>query len=610
MKYARLKLQMGALCLIASSLVSSAENNIAPEPGSTSRYCQINIPEKPQKTIRLPYQLSFFISPNPNGKEVAVIADFSNRLVNLENLSDGDYLQQGMHDSPLPGYVDPVFTPDGKYITLPDSKFFEYNDAKNNGENAKPIMKGGYGAPYQSIGQVNPKKRQYNYISDPNPVSKKQNIYFTQVKIEKKNFLGIKWEKKVMRKGYVCKNKITGSLPMISPDGKYISYLDQFTQTTKIIRIGKNGKDCKEVLDLGIPTGKVSFNFDENNRQLSFHVERSNYMSGWFSEIEENFSTDAFVFDIDTNNDGRSDESWDIAGIKRLSMTSTPTTGTYYPRFTQDGGIIAARTTLDDEGSPVSNIVQYGPQQINRLQANSTMRVGSNVDHDEFSCPPDSLIAKQYALGKLFSSVCETLHLPDQDKDSILIAPFIDLNSCVELVQDFWEKEWIELNIKNNYANSSTLSSEFDFLDMITKEDLIGICPQQEGKVKKKKSPRLVINQKVQTDAELFEDKCASCHEPTSAKGGIVFFKDDGLGNWSENPEAHNNYSGLDNIVARNSILSLLKTTDEVRNVMPPTEVVINRKEKQRIAQYLMKYVTDDDTKLELQKVIDEYPLN
>ena len=126
-----------------------------------ARYCSLNIPEKPYKTVSLPYGLSFFISPNPNGKEVAVIAGFANRLVDISSMPDGGRVEMGRQDTELPGYVDPVFTPDGKYITLPSSQFFKYSEAKKKGDDAKPMMKQSYGAPYQSIGQPNLRKEEY-----------------------------------------------------------------------------------------------------------------------------------------------------------------------------------------------------------------------------------------------------------------------------------------------------------------------------------------------------------------------------------------------------------------------------------------------------------------
>ena len=100
----------------------------------TQRYCSINVPPKPRKTVKLPYNLSFFISPNPNGEEVAVIADFNNRLVNLSDVPDGHSIVENKDEQVIPGVVDPVFTPDGKYITLPSSKFISYANAKKNGE--------------------------------------------------------------------------------------------------------------------------------------------------------------------------------------------------------------------------------------------------------------------------------------------------------------------------------------------------------------------------------------------------------------------------------------------------------------------------------------------
>ena len=57
---------------------------------------------------------------------------------------------------------------------------------------------------------------------------------------------------------------------MISKDGKYLSYLDENTHTTKIMYIGKKGEECREVIDLGIPTGKVRLTSTQIIKKLPF----------------------------------------------------------------------------------------------------------------------------------------------------------------------------------------------------------------------------------------------------------------------------------------------------------------------------------------------------
>lgn len=566
-----------------------------------STYCSINVPEKPEKTIQLPFQLSFFISPNPNGQEVAVIdAAFANRLILMENLQDKDLADEVKDIILLPGTVDPVFTPDGKYLTLPSSKFYEIEEAKKKGDKAKPIVAAFHGAPYQSVGQPDINVRTYNYISDPNPITKDENIFFTKVVLENKKIMGIfNREQQTIKKGHICKNKITGSLPMISPDGKYISYLDKNTNTTKIMRIGVDGNDCTEILDLGIPTGKVSFNFDQRNRQLAFHVERSNFKSGWFSEITTEFSTDSFILDIETfGNPNGEDEKWEVSGIKRLSMNSTPKTGTYYPRFTMDGGIIAAKTTINSNGDTVSNIVQYSAEQIRDIQSNDRAIIGQSQLSEPIECNSTPILAKQIALGRLFNSVCDTLTLPDQDKDSILVAPFIDSNSCVRLVEDFWNQSWLNGKIKQ----TSSKSDDLNYLDEISKQDLLSICPEAIGKNTDLKIEAEKINEKVLPDSELFQNKCAACHESgfNEVKGGIVFFHANENGGLVENHHNSENYAGINSYTAEMSILSLISNPADVRNVMPPAETFITKTERKRIAKYLLQYIDVNQVGIEL----------
>ena len=61
------------------------------------------------------------------------------------------------------------------------------------------------------------------------------------------------------------------------------------------------------------------------------------------------------------------------------------------------------------------------------------------------------------------------------------------------------------------------------------------------------------------------------------------------------------------------TILSLVANPKDVRNVMPPPETHITKKEKIRIAKYLLKYIDEPaspqsyDLKGELKEMIDLY---
>jgi hypothetical protein len=61
------------------------------------------------------------------------------------------------------------------------------------------------------------------------------------------------------------------SLPMLSKDGREAAGRDESTGTTKIFRVAADGR-CEESLDLGIPTGKITF--DGSGRRIAFAIPR------------------------------------------------------------------------------------------------------------------------------------------------------------------------------------------------------------------------------------------------------------------------------------------------------------------------------------------------
>ena len=118
----------------------------------SKNYCDVNIIDRPSKTVHLPYNLSYFISANPNGEEVGVISG-GNRLVDLNQIGDGERITLRDREYEVPGSYDPVFTPDGKYVTTPlivpqggdeaaqfRTFFFEINNLRKKQDKSKPKM--------------------------------------------------------------------------------------------------------------------------------------------------------------------------------------------------------------------------------------------------------------------------------------------------------------------------------------------------------------------------------------------------------------------------------------------------------------------------------------
>ena len=167
-------------------------------------------------------------------------------------------------------------------------------------------------------------------------------------------------------------------------------------------------------------------------------------------------------------------------------------------------------------------------------------------------------------------------------------------------------KEIIESGY-SDLSNSIDISENTDLLKAVNS----ALNDLDKGKIRVAEK----INDKQVTDAELFQDKCAACHESgfNEVKGGLAFFHAGDNGGLVENTRNTGSYAGLNSYTAEMSILSLISRPEDVRNVMPPEETHITKEEKIRIARYLMKYIDENqvgpDLKRELQAQIDAYSI-
>lgn len=253
----------------------------------------------------------YFFKVSPNGLLLGYITYTGN---NLLNLNTGQRIN-------FPGEYDPVFSPDGELITHPSSfEFYSTTELDQSlsvlhGKNSfaefnftqrlKYVGKTIQGV-YQSIGQENLSRPNYRIITD--------NSGITVYNVERgNNQVNLIDSYSPCSEGYFQNGAqrsnfsiYQASLPMISKDGHYISFLDDATQTTKIVRLDE--KKCTEVLDIGYPTGKVDFSFDGN--LLAFHVGVYNPIQrGYFSGVNSGSGTkDVLVLKVEKKNEGTPEE--------------------------------------------------------------------------------------------------------------------------------------------------------------------------------------------------------------------------------------------------------------------------------------------------------------
>ena len=166
---------------------------------------------------------------------------------------------------------------------------------------------------------------------------------------------------------------------------------------------------------------------------------------------------------------------WEAESIKRLTMTSTPRTGSYYPRFTRDGGVIAANTDITPDGVIRSNLIQFTPDQIDRLDTADVRNQKSVISLDSIQCTD----LKFSAIGSLFSMVCEALPLQDELKDTVLIASSVDYNSCSNLIEDFFTDHWIQnMNVSSELKSLTRKFQKKIYSPLVLR--LVELSPKNE----------------------------------------------------------------------------------------------------------------------------------
>ncbi len=563
-------------------------------------FCELAV-NKPIKSVMLPGAPSWFISANPDGKSVGVIMNGENRMFSMDEVDENG--EPKMIN--VPGDVDPVYSPDSWFFTSP-GKFYDAEvipEMLSNEENAESLERLGdtsLHSVYQSIGVLktdSKTKAEYIYIADPNSVQ--DNIFgYLEYSIMSATRNPTTKEKtlKEVDKGILCKGFV-GHTPMISSDGKYLSIINDETMTTQILKVDTSKGTCSLMVDLGVPTGKVSFNMSEDPRKITFHVDKHNTTIDWFEGIPYNMSKDTYVMDFDVQNDGTKDEKWDIASLQRISNNNETGTGVYYPRFTRDGDIIAIKNAGD-------NYYLEKYDLSNGTDASFDRNLLYPVSKEVYSCesPEFQKFAAVYGLASIYAEICEDNQNSIREKDAVLTVLAMDKDNCESLVNKYFESGSgkIDSSKVKNLSENKRRS-----IESITKEEMLGVCP--ESKAKDKDVDTLVVSNTVVADTpeNAFRRNCSGCHLPDETSGGYSFLTDDG---------SINNGSGSVNGLNANSAwksVNLMLNNDSI-NQMPPNGHQMSEKDLRNTVEYLKSQLSDNAQikaveKLLGKKIRDEY---
>lgn len=562
--------------------------------------CQVDA-NQPIQSFGLDQAPNFFISADPNGRYVGVIGN-------------GNYIYDMHSGSPpksvrVPGQYDPVFTPDGRYVTVPPGDFYDadaYRDGLARGvkdmsdEDENHIGLGvGAGSAYQSVGTLkeSPQKSSYLYISDSMQGSPNADLsYFvTEVDHQTKTM-------KTVKQGRLCDNIAEAHTPMISSDGQYLSVLNPNTRSTQVYRVDLNGGACKLVADLEVPTGKVSFDFGTNPRRLAFHVDQSGTNVGWFSDISGGIAKDTYVMELDVQNAGEANESWDLSGIQRLGVNTDENTGTYYPRFRRDGTVVA----ISDASNGRYSIDVFDPNNGKTLTPEQVRLLDPAV-----GCSPDSASSfAALAIAYLWQDICGQ-GAPLRLRDSLRLTPWLNRDACLQLVDQKWDQLRARFaaaplsrdeitrqgaGYEGSLSAAGTPADLYsaDLLGM-SKQELQSYCPQPWTAGSRAETEVTVAEVQQDTPQQTFNRQCGGCHSTQDAKGGLAFMN---MSDGSANTRAYNpatGQTGLTSATAEMALNALLNPDTMPALRMPPAGAQTpDAVKKRQMTEYLLQFVQSE----------------
>lgn len=419
-------------------------------------------PASADKVIKFAGVPGFFFKVHPDGDFISFIEAEHNTMIDTKT---------GKEHTTV-GYIDPVWSPDGKFLTHPGEgnekeegnlKFYhgdeviqktldgKHKDAKFFGSKLKGV--------YQSIGVLGNDK--YNIITDHEGISMAEYTYSEGGPVQTSE----------VKKP--CSNipSLPTNLPMLSKDGKYLSAYGGDPGTTKIYKL--NGDSCELALDLGFGTGKVSFNYDSS--QIAFHVDQfSEFESGYFSGVGKDKVKNVVVLNLEEKNGKLIHTEWAMA-----SQNIKPGDGAYYPDYDKKGNVYF----LEDQDNNFQ-FVKVAPESLEFRPMEKDLLFGKSHC---VSCQGVNVgMSATDILANMWMNVCpKDKNIPMNHYRELVMA--IDPAECRKMVEEFW------LDSFN-----------------VTKDELLSTCPLNQVK-----APEEVgawdPNQKLAAEA-LLKGKCLACH--------------------------------------------------------------------------------------------------
>jgi len=340
----------------------------------------------------------WFFKPVPEGSLVAYLGDDGNRLLDLDT---------GLL-VPIPGERDAVPTPDARFVSVPGIGLFALSELLDEAGREQALeLEAPLAGVYQSPGLLAESADEVIYrfmVDDEGPTIRDFRVTDTPAgpRIEP---LGAKRR--------LCRGRHL-QLPMLAPSGREFGAYDVGARSTRLLRIEPNG-ECSVLLDVGIPTGKVSFSFD--GRYVAFHLaHKTTYTLKAGAVPEDRYVHSVFVLDRATETPGR--------------LTHTTASNASYPAFRKDGTLVYLFKPYEESGGRVSFVVA-DPSRIGRWTplawARGECRAG------------DADCLRSLALGGLWARACSAHGDQLSAAAAALYALSLEREPCTRLVREHWD---------------------------------------------------------------------------------------------------------------------------------------------------------------------------
>jgi hypothetical protein len=355
----------------------------------------------------------------------------------------------------VPGYMDPVPTPDEQLLLVPGNGMQFYAKDQNGQYTVKAMEDSTLSGNYQSAGET-----------EPEGDSKYRVLAGTGSSLQIRDY---RWQP--LQNGYrqlqtvgeawrPCPD-LTLTLPMLSKNGTHLAGVNEATHHTSVYSIA-DGK-CTLVKEFPFSTGKVDFSFDGDG--LAFHVFNDS------AATEKTFEspTDHWVGNIYT---------YSFKKGELVQQTYNTVGNSVYPGYKKNGQINFMTYSKRIDGQPR----QVTFQTIDPNQATNSLKLPEKPIDKTASAETQRKWQARQALGYLWSKVCNQSPDLTDPSHAAIKAMGLDRTSCEALVRVYWGgyRQPIVDRLAS-HAGKTHLDAEMP--EKLTRSDLLAACPQGEHAV-------------------------------------------------------------------------------------------------------------------------------